>query len=116
MLPFSSLFFCGFALLFLLCTRLIGNNNCLFILVEVVIKEESVSSIIPDEELSISDGSYKCKLCHKSLDCLDTAKNHILAHFALPGGLTCLQCGLSFDSKVLFGIHMASEHKNIKKW
>ena len=81
-----------------------------------MIKEENVNSIIPDEELEVSGGNYKCKLCHKTLDCLDTAKNHILAHFALPGGLTCLQCGLSFDSKVLFGIHMASEHKNIKKW
>jgi len=84
--------------------------------VEVLIKEESVNSIIPDEELDVVGGVYKCKLCFKTLDCLDTARNHILAHFALPGGLTCLQCGLSFDSKVLFGIHMASEHKNIKKW
>jgi len=84
--------------------------------VEVLIKEESVNSIIPDDELEVCGGLHKCKLCYKSLDCLDTAKNHILAHFALPGGLTCLQCGLSFDSKVLFGIHMASEHKNIKKW
>ena len=83
---------------------------------EVLIKEESVNSIIPDEELDVVGGVYKCKLCFKTLDCLDTARNHILAHFALPGGLTCLQCGLSFDSKVLFGIHMASEHKNIKKW
>ena len=86
------------------------------VLVEVVIKEECVSSIIPNEKLSISDCSYMCKLCHKTVDCLDTAKNHILAHFALPGGLTCLQCGLSFYNNVLFGIHMVNEHKNTKKW
>ena len=84
--------------------------------VEVLIKEESIESLNPDDELEVQGDMYKCRLCYKSLDCLDTAKNHILAHFALPGGLTCLQCGLSFNSKVLFGVHMSSEHRNIKKW
>jgi len=85
--------------------------------VEVLIKEESIDSLNPDDELERMSGDmFKCRLCHKSLDCLDTAKNHILAHFALPGGLTCLQCGLSFNSRVLFGVHMGSEHRNIKKW
>jgi len=84
--------------------------------VEVLIKEESIESLNPDDELEVLGELYKCRLCYKSLDCLDTAKNHILAHFALPGGLTCLQCGLSFNSKVLFGVHMSSEHRNIKKW
>ena len=84
--------------------------------VEVLIKEESIESLNPDDELEVLGDMYKCRLCYKSLDCLDTAKNHILAHFALPGGLTCLQCGLSFNSKVLFGVHMSSEHRNIKKW
>jgi len=84
--------------------------------VEVLIKEESIENLNPDDELELMGDVYKCRLCYKSLDCLDTAKNHILAHFALPGGLTCLQCGLSFNSKVLFGVHMSSEHRNIKKW
>ena len=84
--------------------------------VEVLIKEESIESLNPDDELELQGDMFKCRLCYKSLDCLDTAKNHILAHFALPGGLTCLQCGLSFNSKVLFGVHMSSEHRNIKKW
>ena len=90
--------------------------NFLDISVEVLIKEESIESLNPDDELEMQGEMYKCRLCYKSLDCLDTAKNHILAHFALPGGLTCLQCGLSFNSKVLFGVHMSSEHRNIKKW
>lgn len=89
-----------------------GNKGA----VEVLIKEESIESLNPDDELEMLGELYKCRLCYKSLDCLDTAKNHILAHFALPGGLTCLQCGLSFNSKVLFGVHMSSEHRNIKKW
>ena len=95
-----------------------GLENCQLKIfaVEVLIKEESIESLNPDDELEMLGELYKCRLCYKSLDCLDTAKNHILAHFALPGGLTCLQCGLSFNSKVLFGVHMSSEHRNIKKW
>ena len=90
--------------------------NFLDISVEVLIKEESIESLNPDDELEMQGEMYKCRLCYKSLDCIDTAENHILTHFALPGGLTCLQCGLSFNSKVLFGVHMSSEHRNIKKW
>jgi len=84
--------------------------------VEVVIKEETIEGLDPDSELEASGGTWKCKLCQKIMESWDTAKNHILAHFALPGGLTCLQCGLSFDSKVLFGIHMSNEHRNLKKY
>ena len=81
----------------------------LILSVEVMIKEESIESLNPDDELEMMGDMFKCRLCYKSLDGLDTAKNHILAHFALPGGLTCLQCGLSFNSKVLFSVHMGTQ-------
>ena len=81
-----------------------------------MIKEETIEGLDPDSELEASGGTWKCKLCQKIMESWDTAKNHILAHFALPGGLTCLQCGLSFGSKVLFGIHMSNEHRNLKKY
>ena len=77
-----------------------------------MIKEESIERVDPDSELVASGGTWKCKLCQKIMASWDTAKNHILAHFAHPGGLTCLQCGLSFDNKVLFGIHMSNEQRN----
>lgn len=79
--------------------------------VEVMIKEENVEAIVPEEELTIEDGSWKCNVCGKIMDNWDTARNHISAHFAIPGGLTCLLCGKNFDSKVFFAIHMTSKHK-----
>ncbi len=43
-------------------------------------------------------------------------QDHILAHFAIPGGLTCLSCGLTFLSRRLFAAHMTADHKSFKKW
>jgi hypothetical protein len=43
-------------------------------------------------------------------------QDHIMAHFAIPGGLTCLSCGLTFLSRSLFAAHMTADHKSFKKW
>lgn len=47
---------------------------------------------------------------------LFSEQDHILAHLAIPGGLTCLQCGLNFTSRNMFSLHMTSEHKSFKRW
>ena len=51
---------------------------CLCFAVEVLIKEENIDSLNPEDELELCAGdSFKCRLCFKTLDGLDTAKARI---------------------------------------
>jgi len=89
---------------------------------EMDIKEETLDqdmeavTLDPEEELVQKEDVWECKLCFKACKQYSTARDHILAHLAIPGGLTCLQCGLNFTSRDLFIVHMTSEHKSFKRW
>ncbi|XP_023339223.1 protein tramtrack, beta isoform isoform X2 [Eurytemora carolleeae] len=106
---------------------------------EEVVEIETVC-LDPEEELVQKDDAWECKLCFKVSKPYHTARvsfslilkkidwskkvkvlllyseqDHILAHLAIPGGLTCLQCGLNFTSRNMFSLHMTSEHKSFKR-
>lgn len=65
-----------------------------------------------EEDLKQLDSStWKCTICSRTFQALWKAEDHVAAHRALPGGLTCLMCGRTFQDRLFFAVHMSNQHK-----
>ena len=73
--------------------------------------DDSVNDVI-----ALGNGTWKCGICCKVFGESHALQDHVQAHRSLTGyGLTCLMCGLTYEDRYSFAIHMTTKHKNSKQ-
>ena len=75
--------------------------------------DDSVNDVIA---LGGGSGGWKCGICCKVFSEAHAVQDHVQAHRSLTGyGLTCLMCGLTYEDRYSFSLHMTTNHKNSKQ-
>ena len=78
-------------------------------IVDVKIKTEVEED---EEDLKQLDSStWKCSICSRTFQTKWKGEDHVAAHRALPGGVTCLMCGRTYQDRLFFAVHMSNKHK-----
>ncbi len=87
-------------------------------LLEVKIKTEALDEDVDvendedSEDLKQLDSStWKCTICSRTFQTKWKGEDHVAAHRALPGGVTCLMCGRTYQDRLFFAVHMSNKHK-----
>ena len=87
-------------------------------LLEVKIKTEVTDEdvdVVNDEEnedlKQLDNSTWKCTICSRTFQTKWKGEDHVAAHRALPGGVTCLMCGRTYQDRLFFAVHMSNKHK-----
>jgi hypothetical protein len=78
--------------------------------VEVKIKTEAEDED-EDDLKQLDSSTWKCSICSRTFQTKWKAEDHVAAHRALPGGVTCLMCGRTYQDRLFFAVHMSNKHK-----
>jgi hypothetical protein len=75
-------------------------------------EEDDLAEEEEEEDLKQLDcNTWKCTICSRTFNTKWKAEDHVAAHRALPGGVTCLMCGRTFQDRLFFAVHMSNQHK-----
>jgi DNA-directed RNA polymerase subunit RPC12/RpoP len=95
-------------------TQLVVLAELLQVRIKTEVDDEELEEDEEEEEedlKQLDSSTWKCTICSRTFQTQWKAEDHVAAHRALPGGLTCLMCGRTFQDRLFFAVHMSNQHK-----